>query len=67
MDIQTKFNYNEKVFAIVHDRIQEVRIHEIIINARKTTSIWYEINWEGDKYDKRHQNDLYKTKADIIK
>ena len=67
MDIQTKFNVDEKAFAIIDDKIRQVRIHQIIINVMKKPVTWYEVNWEGDKYDKRHEDDVYKTKADIIK
>ena len=67
MEISTKFNHGEKAFAIVDNKITEVKIHEIIINARKNINIWYEINWDGDKYDKRRQDEVYKTKNDIIK
>lgn len=67
MEIQTKFNVSEKTFAIVQNQIIQVRIHQIIINVMKKPTIWYEINWDGDKYDKRHEDDIYKTKEDIIK
>ena len=68
MNIVTKFNLKDKVFAIVNNQIIKVVINEIIVNVKgKSTSIWYEINWEDDKFDKRSQYDIYATKEDLIK
>lgn len=67
MNIITKFDYKEEVYAIVNDKITKVIVHQIIINVMKSTMIWYELNWDDDKYDKRPESEVYKTKEDIIK
>ena len=67
MNIETKFNYNEKVFVIVNDQITLVRISKIRVEANKSINIWYEVNWDGDKYISRNETNIYKTKEDIIK
>ena len=67
MNITTKFDYKESVYVIVNNKITKVVVHQIIIDVMKSVNIWYEVNWDGDKYDKRPESEVYKTKEDIIK
>ena len=68
MILETKFSIGDKVYAIINDKSILVVVRKINIEIiDKTKIIEYHLNWDGNKWEKKPEQAVYRTKEDIIK